>query len=189
MRPGLAVDARQREGRIMTASAVALDKLMSRLTDADRAEMRSRAPVHLLDQSDAATSQAERLFKDMGSAMKATIGGADYGDVPDWLRLSLVDTWAGFIEGTLDTCQHAPRIDRPQPVVAAVWRPGLIVCTACIYLTKATGAADLTCDRCARVRAGLERGEGIHPCSISFGPLLYFYGLCPDCLRDHKAAS
>jgi hypothetical protein len=173
----------------VTTTVLALDKMLRNLTDADRAEMRARAPVHLLDQLDAAAAQSERLFKGMGAAMKATVGGVDYANVPDWLRLSLVDTWARFIGGTIDTCQHAPRIDHPQPVVAAVWRPGLIVCAHCIHLTKATGTADLTCDRCARVCAGLDHGEGIHSCSITFGPLLYFFGLCPGCMTEHSEAT
>jgi len=170
----------------MSAPVLALDKMMRSLTEKDRAALRALAPVHMVDQFDAAASHVERLFKGMGANMKATIGGIDFPNVPDWLRLTLVDTWAGFIEGTIDTCQHAPRIDRPEPVVSAVWRPGLIVCAHCIHLTKATGASDLTCDRCGRVCAGLDHGEGIHPCSLTFGPLVYFFGLCPDCMTEHN---
>ena len=169
----------------MSPAVIALDKLMRRLTDDERAEMRRTAPLHLVDQFDAAATQAERLLKDMGRDLGATLGGLDYAAVPDWLRLSLVDTWLAFIAGTADTCMHAPVVSRPEPVVAAVWRPALIVCTACTHLTKVTGEADRTCDRCARVCTGLA-GDRIHPCSLTFGPLLYMFGLCPGCMADHK---
>ena len=173
----------------MSAAVIALDKLMRRLTDNERAEMRATAPVHLVDQFDAAARDVDRLLKDLGRDLGATIGGLDYTAVPDWLRLSLVDTWFAFVGGTADTCMHAPVISHPQPVVAAVWRPGLIACAACAHLTKVTGEADRSCDRCARVCAGLDAGEGIHGCSISFGPLLYMFGLCPGCMADHKEAA
>ena len=167
----------------MTASAVALDNLLRRLTDTDRAAIRSRAPVHIRDQFDAAASHTERLFADMGHAMQSTVGALDYTNIPDWLRLRLVDTLARFAAGTLDVCRHAPRIDRPQPVVSAVWRPGLIACLPCIHLIKATGTDDRTCDKCGHVCAGL-----IHACSITYGPLIYFYGLCPRCMTEQERA-
>jgi hypothetical protein len=167
----------------VTAAAVALDKFLIQLTEADRARMRRSAPVDLVDQFDAATAETDQLMAGIGRAHDATLGGYDYAEVPTWLRLALVDTWHGFTTGTIDTCTHQPVVSRPEPVVAAVWRPNLIACAACIHLTRAVGVVDRTCDECGRVCAGLP-GDGIHPCSISFGPLLYFYGLCRGCFTE-----
>ena len=172
----------------MSAAAAALDKLLIRLTDADREQMRRHAPVHLVDQYDAAAAEVDQLIAGIGRDLDANPGWVEYGNVPQWLRLALVDTWHGFTTGRIDTCQHSPVIDRPEPVVAAVWRPNLIVCAHCAYLTRAVGAADRQCDKCSRVCAGLPH-DGIHPCSITFGPLLYFYGLCRRCMAEHTEAT
>jgi hypothetical protein len=167
-------------------AALTFDTAMRTRTEADRQALRNRVPVNVLDQCDAADAHANQIFKVAAQQMNADLGECEYAKAPDWLRLSLARTWSAFITGTCRTCQHAPSINRPEPVVAAVWRPNLVVCTHCIDLTKATGAADLTCDRCARVCAGLP-GDGIHPCSLRFGPLIYLYGLCRGCMAQHNA--
>lgn len=172
----------------MTVAAIALDKMMLRLTEADRAAMRRHTPVHLVDQFDAATDEVDRVIAGIGHDQHASLGECTYADVPDWLRLALVQTWQGFITGSIDTCQHSPVIGRPEPVVAAVWRPGLIVCAHCAYLTRAVGAADSTCDKCDRICAGMP-DDGIHACSLGFGPLIFFYGLCRGCFAGHTEAT
>lgn len=168
--------------------ALTFDAAMLTRTEADRQALRKRVPVHVVDQFDAAASHTDRIFADTAQRMNAKRGECEYGKAPDWLRLSLARTWSAFTAGTIDTCQHAPSIHRPEPVVAAVWRPNLLVCIACIHLTKAPGATDRVCDRCRRVCAGLP-GDGIHPCSLTFGPLIYFYGLCRGCMALHSEAT
>jgi hypothetical protein len=168
--------------------ALTFDTVMRTLTETDRQTLRKRVPVHVVDQFDAAASHADRIFEDTARQMNAKRGECEYAKAPAWLRLSLAETWSAFTAGTVDTCQHAPSINRPEPVVAAVWRPNLLACINCIHLTKATGAADLTCDRCRRVCAGLP-DDGIHPCSLTFGPLIYFYGLCRGCMALHSEAT
>jgi hypothetical protein len=172
----------------MTVAAIALDKMMRRLTEADRAAMRKAAPAHLVDQFDAATDDVDQVIAGIGHDRGASLGECTYADVPDWLRLALADTWQGFLAGSIDTCMHQPVVTRPQPIVAAVWHRNLIVCAACAYLTRAVGAADKKCDCCGRVCAGLP-GDGIHACSLGFGPLLFFYGLCVGCMADHNEAT
>jgi DNA-directed RNA polymerase subunit RPC12/RpoP len=50
------------------------------------------------------------------------------------------------------------------------------VCARCApALTPADEAEETTCDKC-RTRVPL-----IHPRSITVGPLVYAYGLCPNC--------
>lgn len=44
---------------------------------------------------------------------------------------------------------HNPSFWRPQPVYGCAWKPGLVVCTDCLYLTfAATMAEDRTCYGC-----------------------------------------
>jgi len=173
----------------MTSSpAVALDKYLSRLTPGDRAAARKALPVALLDQTEAAHADVDNLVRMVGRSMESSVADLDYTQVPEWVRLSVTDTLVSFMTGTVATCMHNPNPNHPQPVFAAAWKPGLITCAACLHLFKVVGAADRTCDRCGVVRAGTP-GEGVHSCTLTFGQLVFFYGLCPDCLKDHKAAS
>ncbi|MFG3300994.1 hypothetical protein [Micromonospora chersina] len=149
------------------------------------AAMRAAAPVHVVDQSDAATSDALRVVTAAGAAIP---GGSDVqttaaDGVPGWLRLGLLDAFTTWVEGRASTCRHNPHPSRPQPVMAAAWRPGLIVCTACVYLTAlARGSdADRTCDGCGRLCAGPEHADGIYPGMLQLGPIVYQYGVCGDC--------
>lgn len=103
-------------------------------------------------------------------------------DMPPWVRLQLLDTWLTWATGKATTCTHNPVVERPEPVTAALWRPGLVSCVPCSrHLLRLTGEADRTCDGCGRVVAGLELGDGIYPCGVMFGPLLLFWGACGDC--------
>ena len=102
--------------------------------------------------------------------------------MPPWVRLQLLDTWLTWSTGKARTCVHVPVVERPQPVFAALWAPGLVSCGPCSqYLLRLTGEADRTCDGCGRVVEGLEAGDGIHPCGVMFGPLLLFWGACGEC--------
>lgn len=103
-------------------------------------------------------------------------------DCPGWVRLQLLDTWIRWSTGKAPTCEHNPQIAHPVPVFSALWRPGVVSCGPCSqYLFRLTGEADRTCDGCGRVVAGLEAGDGIHPCGVRFGPMVLFWGACGDC--------
>lgn len=170
----------------MSAATLALDALLCRVTPEVTAAARLRAPLHLVDQLDAATRDARAL---------AAVGmhpvrrdDVRHTDAPEWLRLGAVDTLRQWLDGTGRTCTHDPHPERPAPVVAAAWRPGLVSCVACApYLLRLTGEADARCDRCGHVTAGLDAGEGIHPCRLLLGPLVYAYGVCADCLESGEA--
>ena len=102
-------------------------------------------------------------------------------DVPEWLRLSVLDTAVTFAAGNADTCMHQPSITRPEPLLAAAWRPGLVTCRSCPHLFWLTGDADRTCDRCGYFGSGLP-DDGITTGGIRFGPMAFAYALCVDCL-------
>jgi len=163
----------------MTSPALAWDELLSTLTPADAEVIRSVMPVALRDQIDAAATAA--LFATMSEMEAHGAGpprGLTHGDIPGWLRLSILDALAQFMAGSASTCLHAPTPDRPEPVYAAAWRPGLVVCGECLHLFRLAGAADRTCDCCGQVC------DGIHAARLLFGPLVYMYGTCAGCLTE-----
>lgn len=147
-------------------------------------ELRAALPVAVVDQADAATADALHLMTGAARLAKAeSAGPAAAADVPGWVRLALLDTLTAWADGKGTTCRHQPTPGRPQPVLAAAWKPGLVVCAHCVHLTSLPpgGARDRTCDRCGRVCAGTEHRDGIYPGMVQLGPLIYQYGTCADC--------
>lgn len=155
-----------------------LHPLYNELVDA----MRAATPAAHIDQADAAAGRATHLMTAAGRALGTTDArGLNPGDAPDWLRLGVLDTYARWITGTADTCRHQPTPDRPHPVLAAAWKPGLVVCPDCAMLTAATRAVDTTCDACGHQCGALAQGGGIYLGMVQLGPLIYQYGTCADC--------
>ena len=66
-----------------------------------------------------------------------------------------------------------PNPDRPEPVFAAAWKPGLIVCALCTPLLKLVGEADKTCDGCGHACAGVDVGDGICTVTVMLSALSY----------------
>lgn len=174
----------------MTAPALFLERLM---TDPRYPELvarvRAAQPGHVLDQADAAESEAFATLTAINDLfLVGEVQGAQAGHLPGWLRLNLLDAWVSYVSGRGETCRHSPDPGGHMPVFAAAWRPGLTACRACTHLF-ALGrgtAADRTCDACGRVCVGAA-GDGIHPCAIQLGPMVFQYGACPDC-HDPLAA-
>lgn len=145
---------------------------------------RTVMPVGLVDQADAAATEAHAILA--GAAVRLCddqAHGATAGDLPGWLRLGLLDTLATFAAGRATTCRHNPDAARPRPVLAAAWRPGMVVCPACAHLLslKHNPAADAVCDSCGHQCAGVEHGDGIYPGMVQLGPMIYQYGTCGGC--------
>jgi hypothetical protein len=141
------------------------------------------ASTGLADQRRAAADDALRFLQLEAPLLGAPVTELDIAALPEWLRLDLLSTWTTWQAGSGRTCMHDPRPDRPEPVFAAAWLPGLIACARCIHLTVLPRGSrkDRTCDRCGHVVAGIDHGEGIHPGRITFGPIVFGYGTCPDC--------
>lgn len=141
-------------------------------------------PVHLVDQADAATTEAHAILSAAAvNLCEQDARPATAGDLPGWLRLGLLDAMLTFSTGRATTCRHNPDATRPQPVLAAAWKPGTVVCTACPHLLslRHNADADATCDGCGHRCAGVEEGDGIYPGMVQFGPLIYQYGTCTGC--------
>lgn len=165
--------------------ALALERLMldpayDRFVEHARAVM----PVGLRDQHDAAATDAYRILADVAVRLSDDPARpTTANELPGWLRLSLLDTLAAFAAGQATTCRHNPAADRPSPVVAAAWKPRMVVCPWCVHLLslRHDAAADAVCDACGHQCAGPERGDGIYPGVVQLGPLIFQYGTCADC--------
>lgn len=145
--------------------------------------IRAITPVGYADQADQAIGDALRMtaaVSGLVGAGPATATAAD--DLPGWLRLSVVDALARFVEGAATTCIHNPDPSRPQPVLAAAWSPGLVACFLCTQLFALPGGSvsDRTCDGCGHL-CDTAAGEMVYPGMIQLGPLVFQYGTCAGC--------
>ncbi|MEV7264185.1 hypothetical protein AB0N38_11600 [Micromonospora aurantiaca] len=142
------------------------------------AAVRASTPVAMLDQLDAAATEATRAAVDAAAlAGGGVLTASPPSAVPGWLRLGLLDALTRWTDGTAATCRHSPRPDRPEPVLAAAWRPGLVTCCLCTHLWRVGREANLTCDGCGRVC----EPNSIHPAMAQLGGLIFMYGTCTGC--------
>ena len=159
-------------------TAVELDEYLSTLTAEDRAKLRPNV-----------------AFKDqLNAAMKQNIAGEEdrlghkarwvpHLGLPEWVRLGMLDVTLKWFEGQALTCIHMPRPERPQPVFAAAWKPGVVTCRQCRHLLAVTGVADTICDGCGHECKGMP-DDGIKPVTAFCGQLAYQMGVCMDCDRN-----
>jgi hypothetical protein len=62
-------------------------------------------------------------------------------------------------------------------VLAAAWKPGIVVCLQCEFLLAASSeVADKTCDGCGKVTAGVASGDPIYPNRVSYGLFQFIFG-------------
>jgi hypothetical protein len=128
-------------------------------------------PTALADQHDAAVREADRATRAMCATGAARL---NYLTAPTpWLASKLAQLHAAIEDGTARACPHLN--DGPRVALAAAWAPGQIVCAHCAPGLTPDAAEDSTCDKCRT------RVPSIHPRSATIGPLVYAYGLCPDC--------
>lgn len=161
-----------------TINAVDLDNTLAAITPEMAAELSRLIPTAHADQLHAAYSESVRLIE---TAENTSARHLPRSGVDDWLRLGLLDTFCRWVAGTARTCLHMPEPRRPEPVWSCAWKPGLIVCSACLHLLKVFGDADKVCDCCGHVCTGLENGDGIATLTVWFGGLAYQAGACTGC--------
>ncbi|MGD9530020.1 MAG: hypothetical protein AB7V44_24950, partial [Pseudonocardia sp.] len=115
--------ARMSRADLTTQLTLVLDDLLRDPPSPERrAARRRRTPSHLRDQADAAAARV----RSVAERATARSGGTSTADMPEWLRLGVAATLASWLTGTGSTCRHDPHPSRPQPVIAAAWRPGLL---------------------------------------------------------------
>jgi len=165
----------------MTSPAEHLDEMLAALTPEVAAALRGSVPVDLRDQHDAAATEAFRTLVQMGAHLGSKpVRPPGWASLPGWLRLSAVDTMLGFFAGTGRTCLHATP-HRAEPLFAAIWRPGLVVCSSCRHLLAPRRGPDAhTCDGCGRVCPPTPE-EGVRPVTLQLGAFLFSTGTCPEC--------
>jgi hypothetical protein len=176
----------------MTFSALALEKLLlAPGFEEAAAKWHAAVPTACRDQADAAIADAQRAAYATAGQIGATDAGTTKAaDLPGWLRLALLAALAEFMDEAADTCAHAPTPSNPQPVMAAAWRPGLVVCLRCTHLLplRRGCAADRTCDSCGRVCAGTP-ADSIYPGLLALSVLIFEYGTCRDCKPPEPPAA
>jgi hypothetical protein len=172
-------------------TALQLDDLMaSSLTPEQVDLIRARIPPGFADQAHAATieltAQAEMICDRPGATARLPAT-----DVPDWIRLGMLDTFVTFAAGQAKTCRHSPTLNTPQPLWSAAWKPNLVVCSQCVHLLRIPrlSPVDKTCDCCGRVTTGPENSDGIIPLIVAIGSFGYRAGACGDCVPDFAQAA
>ncbi|GIJ25483.1 hypothetical protein Vqi01_06450 [Micromonospora qiuiae] len=152
----------------MTDPAAAMARLAGHPRFAELVdELRAAAPVHQVDQADAAAAHAARLAAAGGGSSSTSTLTA----LPNWLRRELVEAFGVYARALPGrTCQHAPHPDRPAPVTAATWRPRLVVCVDCAPLL---GEPWQVCSWCG--------AAGVQVATVQAGLLLYLVPVCRGC--------
>jgi len=98
-------------------------------------------------------------------------------DDPAWLKEAFDRHALALLSGQGRLCPHIGA--GPRVVCAFAWAPGLLVCPACRTLATPSAVEDMTCDRCRRHCRRIAAGMA------QVGPILFGYGLCRTCNRDH----
>lgn len=165
-------------------NAIELDEYLGAVSDEEFEKRRATVPVGYRDQLEAASNKArESQEKTLGS----TSEWVPRTDLVDWVRLGMYDALVQWFKGKASTCIHMPTPEFPEPVFAAAWMPGVVVCGSCEHLLTVTGVADKTCDGCGHVCEGLP-DDGITPVTTFVSSLGYQVGVCNACHKEMREA-
>lgn len=133
------------------------------------------------------TDQLSSATRDMKRRAEQALGNPGYlidrDDMSGWLRLGMLDAFLAWANDKGRTCGHRPDVRFPQPVWAAAWRPGLVVCELCTDLLTIGPVTDKTCDGCGHVCAGMP-DDPVVAVSVLAGGFCYLAGACQECYRD-----
>lgn len=169
-------------------TVLAIDELIQRpdigdILDQFRTAMSKSGLGWLQDQNDAAAIQVHDRMAVVTDLIGEEMKHLPASGHPDWIRLGLLTEFITWACGKSDTCTHNPSASRPQPVSAAAWKPGLVVCGACVRLLDLprNSPKDRTCDACGTVTSGEADGNGIWSITVAHGAFLYLAGVCRDC--------
>ncbi|MFD8556804.1 hypothetical protein ACFV1N_05885 [Streptosporangium canum] len=134
----------------------------------------------ILDQAAAATRDTNNTLTAAAAATGSNLLTLRLPEHPDWVRLGFLDTIARWVTGQAATCTHNPHPARPQPILTAAWKPGLVVCSACAHLLQLPkgSARDRTCDGCGVIVPG---SGTIWSTAVTHGGLVYQVGVCEPC--------
>lgn len=173
-----------RRSRAVGPTVLTLDRALHDPILAAVLAQRAQTPGWLSDQIHAARDEAVAVSQhavDVGLYSHLEEGFTR--DLPDWIRLGAFTALVEWMMGQGSTCMHSPHHDRPEPVYAAAWRPGLVVCSRCphLFMMRHRSERDRTCDACGRVVAGLDVDDPIKPYTVHIINLAYSVGTCRGC--------
>lgn len=143
-----------------------------------------RIPSAVRDQMDAAIAETRSLPARWGAAgLLEGYHDVQPGEHPAWVRLGALEALMTWAVGGGSVCMHDPTAQRPQPVYAVAWKPGLVVCARCPHLTRLPERRerDLTCDGCGRVTQGAHTEVPLWTSMVQLGVLHYGFAVCADC--------
>ena len=173
----------------LDAALAELTAKLAELTPGELDELRAAIPAGIRAQADQANAARAQSIGWTIHDEDDRVGFVSPPDIDEWLRLGALDALASWIDGHGRTCMHAPDHRRPEPVFACAWKPGLVVCAACLYLLDVTGPADRICDCCGHLCAGIDGGDPIYAGTAWLGELAYEFGTCGDCRPDLGAVA
>jgi len=163
------------------SNAVELDEWLSSRTPEDFTEAHAAVGQVFRDQLEAATRDLKGRAEEVAGKPAYLVGTTDMND---WLRLGMLDAFLTWALKKGDTCEHTPDMRYPQPVWAAAWKPGLVVCELCTELLSVAGTpSDKTCDGCGHLCDGLP-DDPVYPVSLLNGGFGYLAAACQDCYAD-----
>jgi hypothetical protein len=164
-------------------TAAELDDYIANLTDDERAEV--HRPTAYRDQLNAAAHEGISIAEDLLGHKGIWV---PHSGIVEWVRLGMLDALLRWMKGQALTCIHRPHPDRPEPVFAAAWKPGVVVCADCVDMLSVAGTvADTICDGCGHECQGLP-DDGITPFTTFVGSLGYEAGVCDSCDEDVRRA-
>lgn len=163
-----------------------LDEVLSKMTPEQAEAFRAFVPVGMRDQVDAATEETWEVFQTAHAT--GLTRPASASEHPDWVRLGIAETLVTWWAGTHKTCIHDPHPARPQPMHAAAWKPGYVVCRQCTHLLEIprSSPTSLTCDGCGRLTTGTDTDNPMYPFLVFAGLLTFSVGVCEDCRYFEK---
>lgn len=144
-----------------------------------------QTPTWYSDQMSAAQDEALATSKQaVTEGAFKTLAEGYTRDLPGWLRLGAFTALVEWTLGQGSTCMHDPHPMRPQPVYAAAWRPGLVVCARCphLFALRHSSERDRTCDCCGKVVSGVIAEDPIRPSMVHIANLTYSVGTCMGCV-------
>lgn len=160
-------------------TAVDVDRILCDPQQAAEYRARLTQPTPRNDQIRAAGNEAELIhLAVIATLAHPSVSATPFRDFPEWVRLGVITALIEWARGDAATCTHHPTMSRPQPVFAAAWKPGLIVCQPCCVLfeTPRGSRTDRTCDYCGNVGT-----DPVDPNLARVGLVTWFYGTCADC--------
>lgn len=153
----------------MTMTVPEWDDYLRSMTPEQVEELNRSIPADIKDRM----RSAERKMREQVESLPGTC--VVKREVPEWIRLSMMDTVMQWAKGNAVLCMHQPDMLHPQPLYMAAWKPGMIVCGHCAHMLVADADQDFLCDFCGG------EADPIQRVVVQAGAMQFFAGVCVQC--------